>query len=167
MAKEEVQAPVYDGEFEDHEWRAIAAKKEPDRTRAERIRYAQPPKRHPFPASDVHAEEVTFPDGQVRTRYHSSKEAARAFKAKHESGDQRLKVKAITGGSRKPQEGQGASDATHDAEDAERASLAFLETHTAQELAPVGEAPVSQAHPAQAGLDKSSIEAHVRDHKGA
>jgi hypothetical protein len=152
MPEQDLPEVVWDGEFEDHEWRAIASKKDPDRTRAERIRLAQPPRRHPFQAGEVHVEEVTLSDGQVRTRYFPSRQDAKAFKAKHETGDKKLRAKAVTGASDEPLEPQEAA----------------LATQTAQDLAPrPDEAPIASEAPEQARLDKASADGYVGRQRGA
>lgn len=89
--------PIYDGDFQDDEWVAVASKKVGQRTRAEKIAYAKGPRRHPF-VGEVYAEEVHLDDGPPRTRYFQSRDLAKTYKSKHETGDSKLRTKALKGG---------------------------------------------------------------------
>jgi len=54
MADQPLPEFVVDGEYEDHEWRAAAAKKAPRRSRVETLIYEKGPRRHPYPIDKAH-----------------------------------------------------------------------------------------------------------------
>jgi hypothetical protein len=83
---DELPAFVIDGSFEDHEWRVAAAKKAPDRSKAEARIYQAGPRLHPYGSkavkhsgSDGTARWFPDPDGRdqwVRTHEHPKATAA-------------------------------------------------------------------------------------------
>jgi len=83
MTGTELPEVVYEGEYEDHEWREAAAKKPTDRRKADhRLVDQHPqPRLHPFGSNAVREQ---APDG--RYRWFPSKESAQVYKSTHEAG---------------------------------------------------------------------------------
>ena len=78
---DELPEVVYEGEFEDHEWRDAVSKKPTERRKADhRLVEKNPqPRMHPYGPNAVREQ---APDG--RYRYFPTKEAAQVYKSTHE-----------------------------------------------------------------------------------
>jgi len=71
---------VAEGEFEDHEWRTAASKRQGQRNRAEQLRYEKGPRKHPY--SDKHAHYVE-PGEHGPGKWFENKQRAEAWLAAH------------------------------------------------------------------------------------
>jgi hypothetical protein len=137
------KGPVWDGDHEDHSWRAAAAKKLSARSRFEQVLVQAGPKRHPFPEGKVHVEEVVFSDGTRKVRYFRDQGEAQNWKSQNKDPEG-AEVQTLS----EPQDDQQAQEAR------ERARAERLATATLPQTSPpvtAGEASLNA--PVQAGID--------------
>lgn len=95
-AKQQLPPFVVDGEYEDHEWREIAADPE-KRTRRTDARFRAGPLVHPY-GPNAYLDEKTVGDGTVR-RWFPSREERDVYVNTHEAGEsQRAEPSPTEGG---------------------------------------------------------------------
>jgi hypothetical protein len=142
---------VWADEFEDHGWRAAAAKKPHQRSRSEQLTVQAGPKRHPFPEGKVHVEEVSMPDGTRRLRYFADGEKAQAHRA---SSGETLEVQTLSQPEQSEEQLRQAQAQREHALQARQAVNA-LEATT--------EPPAGQPAPVQARIDQMNARARAQE----
>jgi hypothetical protein len=138
------KGPVWDGDHEDHSWRAAAAKKLSARSRFEQVLVQAGPKRHPFPEGKVHVEEVAFSDGTRKVRYFRDQKEAETWR--DQSKEQGVEVRTLS--------------APKDEEQAQRARAERMASATLPQTSPPAQADASNNAPVQSRIDsKTAVDA--------